>query len=145
MQSNRFQWKKSFLCAIGILSAAVFSGCSHWDSEETVLVPGSDIAVIDAYLSNNGYSNYAVLVFRNNLNWELPYLQMDYRLECDSGEKKYGTTTFQFSSNAQEQISYWVDSEATSCQYSILAIRPSYYSDEGRYGDWTGTYTIVIR
>lgn len=147
MQRKSTKWKTVVLCALGIFCATVFSGCSNWDSEETVLVPGTDIAVVDAYLSNNtySYSNSAVIVFRNNLNWELPYIQMDYRLECDAGEKKYGTTNFQFDSNAQKQVSYSVDADATVCQYSILAIRPSSYDNERGYGDWTGTYTIVIR
>ncbi len=129
------------ICVLWLLEAIFLSGCNTFESDVYVIEPGIDIAIIDAYFSQNPYLHSINVVFRNNNGWPLPYLQMDYHIQCDSGEKIYKTETFLFNSNEQISKTFSIDQKASSCQFTINTIRAPYDPD---YGNWTGNFLITI-
>lgn len=127
--------------ALWLLGAIFLSSCLTSESDAYVIEPGVDIAIVDAYLSQSTYFNSINIVFRNTNSWPLPYFQMDYFIQCDSGEKIYKTEAFHFNSNEQISKTFSVDQNATSCQFTINTIRPHYEPD---YDDWTGNFQISV-
>ncbi len=104
------------------------------------IVPGEDIQIVDAYF--NDQNHLANIVFKNTRDYALPSFTLDYSLSCDNGYKIYNSTFFNLSSNEQESTTFVIGSGATSCTWTITAIRPQYRDD---YIDWTGSYPIQIQ
>ncbi|PJJ42474.1 hypothetical protein [Hallerella succinigenes] len=126
---------------LAALCATLLSGCLEVESNE--IIPGDDFTIVDAYFeqSQSNYSSYITVVVKNNRSISLPTLYVDYNLVCNNGYKKYATTYFSLSSNEQDSESFYVGSDATSCTYTITAVRP--YADND-YSDWTGSFEIQI-
>ncbi len=125
---------------LAILCATLLSGCLEIETDE--VVPGEDFEIVDAYFDSS-YSNlsYIVLVIKNNRSKELPSIHVDYNIVCDNGYKKYSTSYFYLDSHEQSTYEYYAGSSATSCTFTITAVRP--YADDS-YDDWTGSFSIQI-
>ncbi len=136
-----FAGKLPLACAILF---AGFTGCSQSsitpENSTYAIVPGEDLQIVDAYF--NSQNRVANLVIRNTRNYKLPSFTMDYSLVCDNGYKIYASTYFSLSSNEQDSHSVVTGSNATSCTWTITAIRPNYQEN---YTDWTGSYPVQIQ
>lgn len=125
---------------LAALCASLLSGCLEIETDE--IAPGDDFNIVDAYFDTEyTYSTYLIVVIKNNWDKSLPSLYIDYNLVCDNGYKKYGTSYIYLTSNEQSSIEYYTGSSATSCTYTITAVRP--YADND-YSDWTGSFEIQI-
>lgn len=125
--------------------AFALAACSHSSSSAPIpkqIVPGETFTVLDASLSGYNLINF---VIRNNMNYSLPSFDIDYKLECDVGETKFGNLHFYSTTTSNEQItrSISVGAKASYCTLTLLAVRPSSYTQK-YYEDWTGTYVIQV-
>lgn len=137
-----FLIKILFFC---ISACAILTGCSQSSSVSSnrsvsTITPGEDIQIVDAYFSDYGLG--INLVIKNTRDFKLPSFTMDFLLSCNNGYKIYSSQYFSLSSNEQDSQQFLVDSKATSCTFTINAIRPQ---PNGNYTDWTGSYPISIQ
>lgn len=126
-----------FLCLCGCHSHS-----SSPSPERRTISPGNEIEIIDSYFNTSITSSVSV-VFRNTKKVDLPSFYMDYSISCDNSYKKYDSDYLTFSSDQQLTGSYYTGGDATSCTFTITAIRPLF--DTSSYDNWLGSYPIVIQ